>query len=93
MFQYTICAFLAPAVASAMAFPWALPEPTLVIPEQDNWSPAPTAAPNMGVMDLFRRAEGDNTCGYIDGVSSMLPTPPSRDYTDRTSTILDLQQR
>ncbi|KAH7135921.1 hypothetical protein B0J11DRAFT_174598 [Dendryphion nanum] len=64
MFQYSICAFLAPALVSAAAFPWPGPEPTFIIPEADNWSPAPTAAPNVGHGALFKRA-GENTCGFV----------------------------
>ena len=64
MLQYSICAFLAPALVSAAAFPWAGPEPTLVVPEIDHWSPAPTEGPKLGKMELFRR-DDDNTCGYI----------------------------
>ena len=70
MFRSSLYAFLAPAVVSAMAFPWAGPEPTLVIPAADNWSPAPTKAPEANLMEMFKRAAGDNTCGYISGISS-----------------------
>jgi hypothetical protein len=65
MFQYSICAFLAPALAAGAAFPWAMPEPTFVVPAADNWSPAPTPAPQFGAIELFKRAADDNTCGYI----------------------------
>jgi len=73
MFRSSLCAFLAPAVVSAMAFPWAGPEPTLVMPTADNWSPAPTEAPEVNLMEMFKRAAGDNTCGYISGISSKNP--------------------
>ena len=65
MFRYSICAFLAPAFAAGAAFPWALPEPTFVIPAADNWSPAPTPGPEFGAIELFRRAADGNTCGYV----------------------------
>ena len=73
MFGSSLCAFLAPAVVSAMAFPWAGPEPTLVMPDADNWSPAPTAAPEANLMEMFKRDAGDNTCGYVNGISSKTP--------------------
>ncbi|KAF2193855.1 hypothetical protein K469DRAFT_735024 [Zopfia rhizophila CBS 207.26] len=85
MFQYSICAFLAPAVVSAMAFPWAGPEPTLIVPAEDKWSPAPTAAPGNGVMELFKRA-GDNTCGYVSGVSTSSLTCNYDNYVCATNT-------
>jgi len=72
MFRYSICAFLAPAIA--MAMPWAGPEPTLFVPEIDGWSPAPTPPPQAGLFEFFKRQEeipGDNTCGYASGSSSM----------------------
>lgn len=71
MLEYAICALLAPALASAAAFPWALPEPTFHVPEIDNWSPAPTKAPNAGEFELFKRADEEKgICGYISGISS-----------------------
>lgn len=69
MLQYTICAFLAPALVSAAAFPWAGPEPTLIVPERDNWSPKTTEAPGLGALELLKRDDG-NTCGYISGDAS-----------------------
>ena len=72
IFQYSICAFLAPALAAGAAYPWAMPEPTFVIPAADNWSPAPTPAPGFGAMDLFKRAADGNTCGYISGEEGTL---------------------
>ncbi|KAH7396515.1 hypothetical protein DE146DRAFT_40020 [Phaeosphaeria sp. MPI-PUGE-AT-0046c] len=74
MFAHTLCVLLAPAAAFAAAFPWALPEPTIVAPAPDNWSPAPTAAAQLPGYELFRRqATGSgNTCGYVSG-SSQLP--------------------
>ncbi|KAF2116238.1 hypothetical protein BDV96DRAFT_46397 [Lophiotrema nucula] len=90
MLQYTICAFLAPALVSAVAFPaafpWAAPEPTFVIPAEDNWSPAPTRAPDMGALELFKRDAGDNTCGYISGVSSRSLTCNNANYVCATNT-------
>lgn len=74
MFTYAICAFLAPALASAAAFPWAIPEPTLAIPAIDSWSPAPTPPPRVGAIELFRRAD-DTVCGWISGSSGKLMTP------------------
>ena len=71
MLQYSICAFLAPALVSAAAFAWTGPEPTLVVPEQDTWSPAVTDAPELGLIELFKRDE-DNTCGFVSGDPCML---------------------
>ncbi|KAF2812634.1 uncharacterized protein BDZ99DRAFT_497006 [Mytilinidion resinicola] len=80
-------AFLAPAMVSAMAFPWAGPEPTLVMPEGDNWSPAPTKAPELGLLELFKkRAAGDNTCGYISGSSASSLTCNDSNYVCATNT-------
>ncbi|KAF2465482.1 uncharacterized protein BDR25DRAFT_396181 [Lindgomyces ingoldianus] len=86
MFQYSICAFLAPAVVSAMAFPWAGPEPTLIMPEEDRWSPRTTPAPKMELMELFKRAAGDNTCGYISGDASRSLTCNNSNYVCATNT-------
>ena len=61
---------MAPTFASAAAHPWALPAPTLAIPEIDGWSPAPTAAPKLGRFGLFPRVEGDTVCGFVGGISS-----------------------
>jgi hypothetical protein len=82
MLRSSLFAFLAPAMVSAMAFPWAGPEPTLMaaMAEHDilGRSPAPTKAPELGLKELFQLAKraGDNTCGYISGVES-LSTPAS----------------
>ncbi|KAF2200422.1 hypothetical protein GQ43DRAFT_73466 [Delitschia confertaspora ATCC 74209] len=86
MLQYTLCAFLAPAVASAMAMPWAGPEPTLVVPEIDRWSPAPTKAP---IFEFFKRATdpGDNTCGYEFGLSRSSLTCNDPGYVCATGTV------
>ncbi|KAF1845509.1 uncharacterized protein K460DRAFT_355323 [Cucurbitaria berberidis CBS 394.84] len=67
-----LCAVLAPALARAAAFPWALPEPTVFVPAVDAWSPAPTEAPHLSGLDLFRRqqSETDNTCGFVSGSSA-----------------------
>ncbi|CAI6319898.1 unnamed protein product [Periconia digitata] len=70
MLIHALCALIAPALASAAAFPWALPGPTLAIPAVDGWSPAPTAAPKVGGLELFRRGEGDTVCGFVAGISS-----------------------
>ncbi|KAF2271608.1 uncharacterized protein EI97DRAFT_462658 [Westerdykella ornata] len=86
MFQYSICAFLAPALVSAAAFPWAGPDPTLVIPEPDNWTPAPTEGPRMGAMELVRRAD-DSTCGYISGVETDSLTCNDPGYICATNTF------
>lgn len=76
MFRYSICAFLAPAVASAMAMPWAGPEPTMYVPDIDGWSPAPTPAPEAPFLEILKRQDvpGDNTCGYLSASSCTLQT-------------------
>ncbi|KAF1952487.1 hypothetical protein CC80DRAFT_538174 [Byssothecium circinans] len=88
MLSHALCAFIAPALASAVAFPWALPEPTFVIPEVDRWSPAPTKAPNVGILELFRRAEeSDTICGFVSGVStSSLTCDPGKSSVCATNT-------
>ncbi|KAH8725155.1 hypothetical protein GQ44DRAFT_739933 [Phaeosphaeriaceae sp. PMI808] len=69
MFPHAICVLFAPAVVRAAAFPWALPEPTVFMAVADNWSPAPTPAPRLGELKLFRRQqETDNTCGFLSGL-------------------------
>lgn len=89
MLQYSICAFLAPALVSAAAFPWAGPEPTLLIPEPDAWSPAPTEAPEIGAIELFKRAPEDNTCGFISGNARTMPPPDyRRKEANRTDSIV-----
>ncbi|OCK80369.1 hypothetical protein K432DRAFT_393088 [Lepidopterella palustris CBS 459.81] len=89
MLRSSLCAFLAPALVSAMAFPWAGPEPTLIIPAGDNWSPAPTKGPEMGEMgllELFKRQSiGDNTCGYINGISASSLTCNDNAYVCATN--------
>ena len=73
--SYAAYAILAPALSSAAAF--AMPEPTqLFAVAADNWSPAPTAAPQF---NIFAR-EGDqpnasNTCGYASGLSGTYLQP------------------
>ncbi|KAF2733457.1 hypothetical protein EJ04DRAFT_272775 [Polyplosphaeria fusca] len=87
MLQYSICAFLAPALVSAAAFPWAGPEPTFVIPAGDEWTPAPTEAPEyMGGIELFKRQTiGDDTCGYISGESTRSLTCNNPSYICATN--------
>lgn len=89
MLQYSICAFLAPALVSAAAFPWAGPEPTFVIAKGDGWSPAPTQAPElgmMGAMELFKRETiGDDTCGYVSGESTRSLTCNNANYICATN--------
>lgn len=66
--SYAGCAILAPALSSAAAF--AMPEPTqLFAVDADNWSPAPTVAPQFNIFgrDALQANEG-NTCGYISGL-------------------------
>lgn len=70
MMRYAFCALVAPSLAAAAAFPWALPEPTFVVPELDAWSPAPTQAPDVGGLELLRRAPQNEVCGYLSGISS-----------------------
>ncbi|KAH7346029.1 hypothetical protein BKA66DRAFT_478375 [Pyrenochaeta sp. MPI-SDFR-AT-0127] len=71
MLTYSMCAFVAPAIVYAAAFPWTMPEPTLFAPAADNWSPAPTEAPLLPGLGLFRRQEGADgkTCGFLSGIS------------------------
>lgn len=68
-----IYALLAPTLAYAAAFQWSLPEPTAFVPAADNWSPAPTAAPQLPNFDLFKRqsGEGGKTCAFISGLSGI----------------------
>jgi hypothetical protein len=79
------CAILAPALSSAAAF--AMPEPTqLFAVAADNWSPAPTRAPQV---NLFRReaqlANEGNTCGYASGLSGTYFQPHFDHPTNSTS--------
>jgi hypothetical protein len=76
MLSYAFYVLLAPTFAYAAAFPWALPEPTVFAPAPDNWSPAPTPAAQLPGFELFRRQtlEGDNTCGFVSGLSRVYNT-------------------
>jgi hypothetical protein len=88
MSRYAFCALLAPGLAAAAAFPWALPEPTFVIPAIDSWSPAPTQAPAVGGVELLARAPAPEVCGYLSGISSMTLQPTritSDGFTDNIS--------
>lgn len=73
MYQLSNCVFLAPALAVAAAFPGTGPEPTFGVAERDSLSPAPTAAPIVGAIELFRRADEDSICGYVSGQASREP--------------------
>jgi len=70
MARYAFCALIAPSLTAAAAFLGALPEPTFVVPAIDAWSPAPTQAPDVGGLELFRRAPENQICGYLSGISS-----------------------
>ncbi|PSN73754.1 hypothetical protein BS50DRAFT_569242 [Corynespora cassiicola Philippines] len=87
MFACVVWALLAPAVEAAAALPWALPEPTFVAPEADLWSPAPTSGPGLGAMELFRRDDGDNTCGFISGIRTQPVTCTGEDQVCATDTF------
>jgi hypothetical protein len=67
--SYAACAILAPAMVFAAAF--TMPEPTQHFAiAADNWSPAPTAAPQFNVFGReAQQASQDATCGYISGLS------------------------
>jgi hypothetical protein len=92
MFTQAICVLIAPAAVYAAAFPWALPEPTIFAPAPDNWSPAPTAAPQLSAFLLFKRQtnSGDNTCGFVSGSSRTSSTlrkhNPSNNVTESSIT-------
>ncbi|KAF2830876.1 hypothetical protein CC86DRAFT_343967 [Ophiobolus disseminans] len=90
MFAHTICVLLAPALTSAAAFPWDLPQPTRVAPAPDNWSPAPTRAPQLLGFELFKRqaqgSGGDRTCGFISGLSASSITCSSSNFICATNT-------
>lgn len=79
--SFSLCAFLAPALVSALPWDGAV-ETAGVGAEGVLWSPAPTAAP--AIFELFRRqnanAPGPNTCGYVSGIESksQQPTEPVR---------------
>ena len=67
MFPKVGCAILASALLSATAF--ALPEPTQRSAVQaDNWSPAPTAAPQFDLLGRDASTQS-NTCGFVSGLS------------------------
>lgn len=81
--SYAASAFLAPAIVRAAAF--AMPEPTQHFAvAADNWSPAPTLAPQFNIFgrDALQANDG-NTCGYVSGLSGTyfqprkaIPEPP-----------------
>lgn len=67
------CAILASALLSATAF--ALPEPTQRFAVQaDNWSPAPTAAPQFNILGRDTSTQS-NTCGFVSGLSGAYSQP------------------
>jgi hypothetical protein len=76
---YAGCAILAATLTSAAAFASTIPEPTHFKPAADNWSPAPTAAPQLLGFNLFGReaqqASQDSTCGYVSGLSGTYLQP------------------
>jgi hypothetical protein len=69
---FAICAILARTLTLASAAA-SLPAPTHVAPAIDNWSPAPTAAPQLGNL-LFVRDTKSRTCGYFSGLAGMYST-------------------
>ncbi|KAH7068644.1 hypothetical protein FB567DRAFT_247386 [Paraphoma chrysanthemicola] len=87
------CVLLAPTSISAAAFPWAIPEPTVfAAAAADNWSPAPTPAPQFRGFELFKRqaTEGDNTCAFISGASESSITCPTNSIC-ATNTLYGVQ--
>lgn len=69
------CAILAPKAVEAAIF--AVPKPTFAAPALDGWNPAPTKAPRLGAIELFKREdepwkvfESSGTCGFFDGKQS-----------------------
>jgi hypothetical protein len=89
MARFAFYALVAPSLASAAAFPWALPEPTFVVPEIDAWSPAPTQAPGVGGLELFRRAPEGEVCGYLSGISSVCQPQYQATHDELTDILLD----
>ncbi|KAJ4993799.1 hypothetical protein SVAN01_00853 [Stagonosporopsis vannaccii] len=73
-------AILAPALVSAAAL--SVPEPTQRFAvAADNWSPAPTPAPQFHILgrEALQMNEG-NTCGYVSGLSaSPVSCPNTKD--------------
>jgi hypothetical protein len=69
------CAILASALLSATAF--ALPEPTQRFAVQaDNWSPAPTAAPQFNILGRdASQSTQSNTCGFVSGLLGTYSQP------------------
>ncbi|KAG9187343.1 hypothetical protein G6011_05214 [Alternaria panax] len=72
----------------AYAAAFSIPEPTRYTPTTDGWSPAPTAAPQL-LLDLSRRQQGNNTCGFVSGsgipvsaVTCPIPTDECATNTD-----------
>ena len=67
--SYAASAALAPAMALAAAL--AMPEPTQHFAvAADNWSPAPTLAPQFNIFAReTQQTSQDNTCGYVSGLS------------------------
>lgn len=89
------CAVLAWGEASRAAI-FALPEPTFVTPAVDGWSPAPTRAPNLGSIELFKREEPwaafqqKGTCGFFEGVSTSAFTCRQSSYVCATNTYFGI---
>lgn len=93
--SYAGYATLAPALASAAAF--AMPEPTQHFAvAADNWSPAPTTAPQSYIFGReAQQANQDYTCGYVSGLSGtyLQPhcPPPSTDFPSVLGDLPKLQ--
>ncbi|KAH6633604.1 hypothetical protein C7974DRAFT_175190 [Boeremia exigua] len=80
-------AILAPALVSAAAL--AMPEPTqhLAI-AVDNWSPAPTAAPQFTILGRAAlQANEGNTCGFVSGLSASPVSCPNSNAVCATNTF------
>lgn len=88
---YAACAVTAPALAAAAAF--AMPDPTHhFAPAADNWSPAPTAAPQFNLFGRDDQPATDNTCGYVSGLSGTYLSPTTKHASNSPSILNNLPQ-
>lgn len=78
--------FLAALLAAPAAAAWKPAQPTLGVMNiyaAARLPPQPTSAPKLSDLRLAKRADADQTCGYIDGDSGACfpplwtPLPPS----------------
>ncbi|EMD67912.1 hypothetical protein COCSADRAFT_132992 [Bipolaris sorokiniana ND90Pr] len=84
-------AFLAPAIANAVALSRATPELTHFVPSVDIWGSAPTAAAQLPLSLSKRQASGNYyTCGFVSGSPDSPITCANPTQTCATNTFFGI---